>query len=52
MVEKYNPRLHALILEVVDNQLSANDPPATKATLDRLMKAGHSERRRRRSAQS
>lgn len=28
--EPYNPWLKALILQVVDNQLSANDPPITR----------------------
>lgn len=29
-------------MEVVVNQLETNDPPETKATLDRLVAAGHS----------
>ena len=37
----YNPRLQALILEVVENQLQANDPPEIKQTLNRLLAAGH-----------
>ena len=44
MAEKLNPRLQALILEVVENQLAENNPPATKATLERLMEAGYSEK--------
>ena len=44
MAEKFNPRLQALILEVVENQLAENNPPATKATLHRLMDAGYSEK--------
>ncbi len=44
MAEKFNPRLQALILEVVENQLAENNPPATKATLERLMGAGYSEK--------
>ena len=40
---KTNPRLKAVILEVVDNQLRANDPPETRLTLERLIKEGHSE---------
>ncbi len=44
MAEKSNPHLQALILEVIDNQLAENNPPATKATLERLMEAGHSEK--------
>ena len=38
-----NPYLKATILEVVDNQLNANDPPETRSTLDRLIAEGHSE---------
>jgi len=30
------------MLEVVENQLRDNDPPETRATLDRLMAEGHS----------
>ena len=37
-----NPRLKALILEVVENQLRANDPPETRQTLERLLAAGYS----------
>jgi len=32
-----NPHLKAAILQVVDNQILANDPPETKQTLDRLI---------------
>jgi len=41
---KTNPRLKATIIEVVDNQLRANDPPETRSTLDRLIAEGHSEK--------
>lgn len=37
-----NPHLKAIILEIVENQLSANDPPETRQTLERLLAAGHS----------
>jgi hypothetical protein len=37
----YNPRLKALILEVVENQLQADDPPEIKQTLNRLLAVGH-----------
>ena len=37
---KTNPRLKALIIEVVDNQLRANDPPETRSTLERLIEEG------------
>ena len=39
-----NPRSKAIILEVVDNQLKANDPPETRSTLDRLLAEGYSEK--------
>ncbi len=39
---KYNPRLKAIILEIVENQLSDNNPQETQQTLERLMNAGHS----------
>jgi hypothetical protein len=32
--EASKPRLKAAFLEVVDNQLKANDPPETRETLD------------------
>lgn len=37
-----NLRLKKLILEVVDNQLRDNDPPATKEAYNRLLEAGYS----------
>jgi hypothetical protein len=40
---KATPRLKAAILQVVDNQIRANDPPETKQTLDRLLSEGHSK---------
>ncbi|HEC49942.1 MAG TPA: hypothetical protein ENI40_02150 [Candidatus Desulfofervidus auxilii] len=40
---KSNPRLKAVILQVVDNQLKNNDPPETKQTYNRLIKEGFSE---------
>ena len=40
---KTNPRLKAAILQVVDNQSKANEPPETKQTLDRLLSEGHSK---------
>ena len=39
-----NKHLKRTILEVVDNQLRANDPPITRFTLDRLMGLGYSEK--------
>ncbi len=38
-----NPYLKSAILEVVDNQLKANDPPETRKTLKRLISEGYSE---------
>ncbi len=40
---KTNPRLKAVYLEVVNNQLTANDPPETKKAFDRLIAEGYSE---------
>jgi hypothetical protein len=37
---KTNPRLKAMIMEVVDNQLGANDPPEARSTLERLIAEG------------
>lgn len=34
--------LRRQMLEVVENQLRDNDPPETRATLDRLVREGHS----------
>jgi hypothetical protein len=33
--------LRATLIEVIENQLRANDPPETRETLDRLKKEGH-----------
>jgi hypothetical protein len=38
-----NPYLKAAFLEVVDNQLKANDPPETGETFNRLVAQGISE---------
>ena len=38
-----NPYLKSTILEVVDNQLQANDPPETRQTFDRLISEGYPE---------
>ena len=35
-------RLKTAIIEVVENQLEANDPPEIKETLDRLVSEGYS----------
>jgi EAL domain-containing protein (putative c-di-GMP-specific phosphodiesterase class I) len=39
---KQNQRLQRAIIEVVENQIEANDPPEIKQTLDRLISAGFS----------
>ena len=38
-----NPYLKSAILEVVENQLQANDPPETRQAYDRLISEGYSE---------
>ena len=38
-----SPYLKSAVLEVVDNQLQANDPPETRQTFDRLISEGYSE---------
>lgn len=40
--ETTNPRLKAVILEVIENQLRENNPPETRQTFERLLAAGHS----------
>jgi len=40
----YNPRLKAAILEVVENQIRASDPPETRQTFERLLAAGYSRK--------
>lgn len=40
---KTNPRLKATILEIVDNQLRADNPPETRLTLERLIEEGRTE---------
>ena len=41
MAEAPNPRLRRALLEVVENQLRDGTPPETRATLERLVAAGH-----------
>jgi len=38
-----NQRLKSAIIQVVDNQIEANDPPETNQTLARLIAEGFSE---------
>ena len=38
-----NTYLKSAILEVVENQLQANDPPETRQAYDRLISEGYSE---------
>jgi hypothetical protein len=40
----FNPRLKAVILEVVENQIRHSDPPETRQTLERLLAAGYSRK--------
>jgi hypothetical protein len=39
-----NPVLQVTYLEVVDNQLRANDPPETRKTYERLKTLGYDDR--------
>ena len=41
--QQKNPHLQAAFLEIVNNQLKANDPPETRETLNRLVAQGISE---------
>jgi len=43
MRKKYNPHLRAAILEVVDNQITNDNPPETRQTYERLMREGRSD---------
>ena len=47
-MKKASDRLRKTFLDVVDNQLRANNPPETKQTLDRLIKEGYSKDEARR----
>jgi len=47
-MDKMNPVLKQTILEVVNNQLEALDPPETKQTYDRLVASGISDQEARR----
>lgn len=38
-----NPKLKKMILQVINNQIGANDPPETKRTLNRLISNGYSK---------
>ena len=38
----FNPRLKAVILEVVEDQIRNDNPPETRQTFERLLAAGHS----------
>jgi hypothetical protein len=39
-----NPSLQQAVLEIVDNQLRAGEPPQTRATFNRLVAAGYADR--------
>ena len=43
MSDAARQRVLAAALEVVENQLRADDPPETRETFDRLMEEGHSD---------
>lgn len=43
MLDRSAEGLGKQMLEVVETQLRENDPPETRSTLDRLVKAGHSK---------
>ncbi len=43
MSKVYNPHLRAAILEVVENQITNDNPPETRQTYKRLMHEGISE---------
>lgn len=45
---EYNPRLHHIINEIIDNQLRDNDPPEAREALDRLMAQGDTEEKAKR----
>ena len=40
-MKKASDRLRQAVLDVVDNQIRQLNPPATKETLDRLVREGH-----------
>lgn len=42
MPKKAPPQVTQAILDVVENQIKANNPPETRATLDRLRSQGNS----------
>jgi hypothetical protein len=39
--QRHNPEMRRILLEIVENQLRDNDPPETRATLQRLMGEGN-----------
>jgi hypothetical protein len=43
MPDAARQRMLATALEVVENQLRADDPPETRETVDRLMEEGHAD---------
>ena len=45
---KENALLNKAVLEVVENQIRELNPPATKETLDRLIREGHEDNEARR----
>jgi hypothetical protein len=45
---RHSPEANAAIMEVLDNQLRENNPPETRATYERLKRAGINEEETRR----
>lgn len=41
--DEYNPHLHKLIMQVVQNQLNDQNTPYVKETYHRLVTAGHTD---------
>ncbi len=44
MPDSFSPGLKKILLEVVENQLRADDPPETRQALERLLAAGYSRK--------
>lgn len=39
---RHDPVLHAVVMQIVDNQIAKNDPPETRETFERLVAEGYS----------
>ena len=42
-MDETNPKLKAVFMEIVDNQIRENNPPETKTTYNRLKDSGFSD---------